>query len=185
MWIAAVASPLILVQISSAARAQSYAMPLFAALVWILARDARNPDRRLLLVIPLLALWANLHGSVLLACALVLLRCAIGAGTALRARRPHDALRFAAPACAALLAPLASPYGFALIDYYRATLTNGAFHELVSGVGRARRCAAGPCSSCSPRSRSSPSCAPRSGSGCSGVSACCCSCCSVSTRCGT
>ena len=92
----------------------------------------RNPDRRLLLVIPLLALWANLHGSVLLACVLVLLRCAIGAGTALRAQRPHEALRFAVPAGAALLAPLASPYGPGLVDYYRATLTNGAFHELVS-----------------------------------------------------
>ena len=172
MWIAAVASPLILVQISSAARAQSYAMPLFAALVWILARDARNPDRRLLLVIPLLALWANLHGSILLACALVLLRCAIGAGTALRARRQHDALRFAAPACAALLAPLASPYGFALIDYYRATLTNGAFHELVSEwAGTTLR--GWPVFFVFAALATWQSCAPRSGSACSGVSACC------------
>jgi hypothetical protein len=132
MWIAAIASPLLLVQVPSAARAQSYAMPLFALLVWILARDARTPDRRILLVIPILALWANVHGSVLLACVLVLLRCAVGAGTALRAREPRDLGRYALPACAALLAPLASPYGLDLFDYYRSTLTNGAFHALVT-----------------------------------------------------
>ena len=45
LWIAAVASPLILIQVPSETRAQSFAMPLFAALVWLLSRDARSPDR--------------------------------------------------------------------------------------------------------------------------------------------
>jgi hypothetical protein len=132
MWVAAVASPVLLIQVPSAARAQTFAMPLFAALVWLLARDARSPDRRILLVLPLLALWANVHGSVLLASLLLLLRCAVGAGTALRYGRPRDLWRYLGLSCAALLAPFASPYGPALIHYYKATATNGAFHAFIS-----------------------------------------------------
>jgi hypothetical protein len=131
LWIAAVASPLILIQVPSETRAQSFAMPLFAALVWLLSRDARSPDRRILLVIPLLALWANLHGSILIACVLVLLRCAVGAGTALRRRRLGDLWRYLGLSSAALLAPFASPYGTDMFDYYRATATNGAFRDAV------------------------------------------------------
>jgi hypothetical protein len=131
LWIAAVASPLILIQAPSEMRAQSFAMPLFAALVWLLSRDARNPDRRILLVLPLLALWANLHGSILIACALVLLRCAVGAGSALRRRRLRDLWRYAGLAGAALGAPLVSPYGWDMVHYYRSTVTNGAFRDAV------------------------------------------------------
>ena len=135
VWIAAVATPLILIQVPSAARAQTFAMPLFAALVWVLARDARSPDRRILLVIPLLALWANVHGSVVLGCALVVLRCAVGAAAALRGHGRRDLARYAAIAFAAFLAPLASPYGFDLLDYYRATMTNDALRSIVSEWG--------------------------------------------------
>jgi hypothetical protein len=131
-WIAAVASPVMLLIVPSTARAQTFAMPLFALLVWLLARDARAPDRRILLVVPVLLLWANLHGSVLLASALVLLRCAIGAGIALRARTPRDLRRPLALGAVALLAPLASPYGTTLISYYSGTATNGAFHKMVT-----------------------------------------------------
>ena len=135
MWIAALATPLILIQVPSAARAQTYAMPLFVALVWLLARDARTPDRRILLVIPLLAVWANVHGSVLLACVLVLLRCAVGVVQALPGRDLRALARHAGIACVALLAPFASPYGFGLLDYYRGTLTNDALRSIVSEWG--------------------------------------------------
>jgi hypothetical protein len=131
-WIAAVACPVMLLLVPSTARAQSLVLPLFAALVWLLARDSRTPDRRIFWVIPMLVLWANLHGSILLASALVLLRCAIGAGSALHARRPRDLPRPLALGAAALLAPFASPYGPKLIDYYSNTATNGAFHSMVS-----------------------------------------------------
>jgi hypothetical protein len=131
LWIAAVASPLILIQVPSETRAQSFAMPLFAALVWLLSRDARSPDRKILLILPLLALWANLHGSILIACVLVLLRCAVGAGTAVRARRLRDLWRYAGLAAAAVLAPFASPYGSDMFHYYRSTATNGAFRQAV------------------------------------------------------
>jgi hypothetical protein len=131
-WIAAVASPVMLLLVPSTARAQTFALPLFAALIWLLARDARAPDRRILLLLPLLVLWANLHGSVLLATALVLLHCAVVSGTALHARDLRRLRRPFTLAVAAVLAPFASPYGPELVRYYSATATSGAFHKMVT-----------------------------------------------------
>jgi hypothetical protein len=131
-WTTAIAAPVMLLLLPTPARSQAFAMPLFAGLVWLLARDARRPDRRVWLVLPLLALWANLHGSVLLACALVLLRSAIGIGAAVRARDVRDLGRPGLLALAALLAPFASPYGFGLLHYYRSTATSSGFHELIA-----------------------------------------------------
>ncbi|MBA2424817.1 MAG: hypothetical protein H0V58_05600, partial [Actinobacteria bacterium] len=45
-------------------RAQVFALPLFTALIWLLASEARKPSRRVYLVFPLLVVWANIHGSV-------------------------------------------------------------------------------------------------------------------------
>ena len=131
-WIAAVASPVMLLLVPSTARAQTFAMPLFAVLIWLLARDVRTPDRRIWLIVPMLVLWANLHGSVLLASALVLLRCAVGIGFAVRARSARDLRRPLGLAAVAVLAPFASPYGPKLISYYSGTATNGAFHKMVT-----------------------------------------------------
>ena len=55
-------------------RTQSLVMPLFALLLWLLAADSRSPSRRIFLVFPLLVLWANLHGTVVLAALFVALR---------------------------------------------------------------------------------------------------------------
>ena len=46
-------------------RAQMFSLPLFALLVLLLRSDARAPSRRIWLVVPLVALWSNLHGAVL------------------------------------------------------------------------------------------------------------------------
>jgi hypothetical protein len=132
LWTTTVASPIMLIFIPTTVRAQSFAMPLFALLVWLLARDARQPDRRILLVVPLLVLWANVHGSILLASALVGLHSAIGVGAALRRRDIRGLLRPFSLAAAALLAPFASPYGPALLHYYRATASSNAFHAFVT-----------------------------------------------------
>ena len=53
-------------------RAQSFAPLLFVAVLWLLIADGR-PSRRVFAVLPLLALWANLHGSVVLGATLVAL----------------------------------------------------------------------------------------------------------------
>jgi hypothetical protein len=97
-------------------RTQTLVLPLFATVYMLLALDSRKPGRRVLWVLPLLALWSNLHGSVALAAALVTL---YGLTLALRkgGRRRALLLIVAAP-----LTPLASPYGFGLVDYYRLML---------------------------------------------------------------
>jgi hypothetical protein len=46
-------------------RAQMFSLPLFALLLLLLRSDARSPSRRIWLVVPLVALWSNLHGGVL------------------------------------------------------------------------------------------------------------------------
>lgn len=44
-------------------RLQLFSLLLFPALLWLLAGQQRRPDGRIWLLIPLLALWSNLHGA--------------------------------------------------------------------------------------------------------------------------
>ena len=46
-------------------RAQLFSLPLFALAVLLLRSEARAPSRRIWLLVPLVALWSNLHGAVL------------------------------------------------------------------------------------------------------------------------
>jgi hypothetical protein len=106
-------------------RTQSLALVPFVVVYALLALDARNPGRRVLLVLPLLVVWANLHGSVALASGLV----AIYGVTLLRhahARRRAVLLVVGAPLCL-----LASPYGLDLVDYYRLMLLHPPLADFV------------------------------------------------------
>lgn len=94
-------------------RAQSFAPLLFVWVLGLLAADSRAPSRRVLWTLPLLALWANLHGTVVLGAALVAWR---GVTSLPRLR--------ALPLLAAPLCVFASPYGLALAGYYRRLLVN-------------------------------------------------------------
>ena len=47
-------------------RAQLFSLPLFALTVVLLRNEAREPTRRIWLLVPLVALWSNLHGAVLI-----------------------------------------------------------------------------------------------------------------------
>ena len=68
-------------------RAQTAALPLFAGVLWLLVDAARRGVRsRTLLVLPLLVLWANLHGSVVLGAGLAML---LGLVEMVRARTPR------------------------------------------------------------------------------------------------
>jgi hypothetical protein len=57
-------------------RSQLFSLALFPLLVLLLREEARRPSRRIWLLVPLVALWSNLHGGVLLgvavACAYLL-----------------------------------------------------------------------------------------------------------------
>jgi hypothetical protein len=120
---------------NSAARTQTFAYVLFVVLFWLLALDAKVPSRRVLLALPLLVLWANLHGSAVLGAGLVVVWAI---AELIRARRRVDrdawlararavALAAAAPACL-----LVSPYGLGVVGYYRDVFGAGAFRDLVT-----------------------------------------------------
>jgi hypothetical protein len=111
--------------VSANPRVQTLVFPLFVLLVVLISRDSRAPSRRVLLTLPLLVLWANLHGSVILAAGLVSL---YGLVLALRRQRPLVAATL-------LLAPwactLASPYATGLPGYYKLMLTTSPLQAFV------------------------------------------------------
>jgi hypothetical protein len=107
---------------SSALRPQTLALPLFVAVAWLLTQDARTPSRRVFWTIPLLVLWANLHGSVTLGVLLVLLAVATDIWSRRALTRRAGALAVLAGA-----SMFASPYAPHLPGYYRTVLFNGEF----------------------------------------------------------
>ena len=115
-------------------RTQAFAVPLFALLVGLLARDSRAPSRRIFWCLPLLMLWANLHGTVTLGAALVGLH-----GLITLWERRHT-LRSSARAwgrpLGLLLGPavalLCTPYGLAIVGYYRTTMVSSTLRQTVS-----------------------------------------------------
>ncbi|MDX6656418.1 MAG: hypothetical protein QOH62_1211 [Solirubrobacteraceae bacterium] len=114
-------------------RTQMFAYPLFAAVFLILLRDARRPSARVLLVFPVLAVWANVHGSAFLGAALISLR-----GGVLLWERRHALGRLRAwpmPLILTALPPavlLLTPYGIGTAGYYRNTLLDGSFKALAT-----------------------------------------------------
>lgn len=112
-------------------RPQSLAYPLFVAVLWLLLADARRPSARVFWTLPLLVLWANLHGSVLLGAALVAL-----AGLVELARGLAGSRRLSGRALALVVLPwlcvLASPYSLHLPGYYEAVTVNGDFGRFVT-----------------------------------------------------
>jgi hypothetical protein len=111
-------------------RTQDLGELFFVALVSLLALDARRPSARVYLAVPLLVVWANIHGSAILGAFLLLVRAA----TLAIGGRPH-LRRAAVLAVAALAAPLASPYGFSLVHYYRHLLLNPLLHSFINEWG--------------------------------------------------
>jgi hypothetical protein len=105
-------------------RAQMLTLPLYTGLLWLLASQARRPSNRVWIAIPMLLLWANMHGSAALGALLVVL---LGAYELVRSRgatwRRSLALIAAAP-----LAILATPYGpVATARYYHLLLVDPPF----------------------------------------------------------
>ena len=115
-----------------ALRTQTLAIPLFVALVWLLAADSRSPSRRVFLVLPLLVLWANIHGTVTLACALVTLR---GLTIALSRREGPKRLRATLLISLPFAALLASPYTTELMGYYRTMLVSPTLRTFIGEWG--------------------------------------------------
>ena len=106
-------------------RPQSFAYALFVGVLWLLLDDLRLQSRRVYLVLPLLVLWANLHGSVVVGAALVsgyaLVELAGSLWTKPRTVRARSLVLLVAP----WLCMLASPYATSLPHYYRTIFSSG------------------------------------------------------------
>jgi hypothetical protein len=108
-------------------RAQTAALPLFAAVLWLLVdASRRGVRRRTLLALPLLVVWANLHGSVVLGAGLTVLLALVELVRARRLAWMPVALALLAPLCV-----LASPYGTKLVAYYDLMLVDAPFAPIL------------------------------------------------------
>lgn len=115
---------------STSIRTQTLAQALFAVLLWLVLLDRNSSPRRMLAMLALMVVWANLHGSVLLAAGIVSLHGIVQIARAGWARRRPPVASIAA-AVGAPLTVLASPYGGSLVGYYRATIGNDFFPTLL------------------------------------------------------
>ena len=106
-------------------RAQSFAYPLFAGVLFLLLEDERQGWRnRMWALLPLLILWSNVHGSILLGAPLV-------AGYCLwRLLKTRD-LRYGALVAATPITVGITPYGFSVFDYYQAVVSNPVIGRVV------------------------------------------------------
>ena len=115
-------------------RAETYAHLLFVLLAALLVLDSRRPTRRVWLALPILAVWANFHGSIVLGVVLTMLRGAQLIGTPPQQLR-HSLRRRCSRGLPLLvgapLSLLASPYGTSGISYYSHVLLHSRFGSLV------------------------------------------------------
>ena len=100
-------------------RAELFSLALFPVLVLLLRGESVRASRRIWLVVPLLALWANLHGGVLVGFAV------LGAYVLLRRLR-HARGESLAVLGASTLGLFATPAGLAGASYYAGVLRGEA-----------------------------------------------------------
>jgi hypothetical protein len=96
------------------ARNELFSLALFPLLLLLLEEETRRPSRRLWLAVPLVALWTNLHGSVLLGLGL------LGAYVLTRRRRAFPVL------ASALVATCVTPVLWRTPEYYWSVAHNEA-----------------------------------------------------------
>lgn len=105
-------------------RTQSLVYVPFVAMVVLLARP-RVGIKSSLFALAALVVWANVHGSVLLAAALVMLRGAVGLWES--RRRTGSSAAWWLLLLAPLASVLCSPYQLHLVSYYSDTAFNSSF----------------------------------------------------------
>jgi hypothetical protein len=110
-------------------RTQSFAYPLFLALLAIAASRRSLTWTRLAVALGILCLWANLHGSVILGAALLALRGASDLLPEVRARR-RPALMALAATTLPWLCLLVTPFPRQIPHYYATTVFNSSFQYL-------------------------------------------------------
>jgi hypothetical protein len=109
------------------ARPHVFTLPLFTVSLWMLGRDRRTPGRAVWLLVPLTALWANLHAGFVA----LLASIAILAGAAAAQRQWRLASRYGVLTGACLAASLANPYGIGLHRHILSYLQSGWIRQAV------------------------------------------------------
>ena len=104
------------------ARVQLFSLVLFPALLALLRAESRRPSQRIWLVVPLLALWSNLHGAALLG-------FGVTAGYLVLQRGRRDPWVAGAVLVLGAGALCLTPAGLHTVDYYRGVLTNAAAQQ--------------------------------------------------------
>jgi hypothetical protein len=119
-------------------RAQSFSYPLFVALLWLLVVDSRRTSfrRTFLLAFPLLAVWSNLHGAVVLGIGLTVAYASVRTAIAISRRDRQSAAGYGATAVLTPLTLFANPYGFSVVGYYDKLLARPALAAHVSEWAR-------------------------------------------------
>ena len=107
------------------ARVQLFSLALFPLLVMLLRDDARRPSRRIWLVVPVFAIWSNLHGAVLVGLLITSAYLAL-------ARARIDRATAIGVAIASIGALCLTPSFLRTFTYYHGVLTNAAAQR---GVG--------------------------------------------------
>lgn len=114
-------------------RAQVFALPLFTGLLWLLAAEARRPSSRVYFALPLLVVWANVHGSAALGAALVITLAVVE----LVSSRGTSWRRSGALALLAPLALLVTPHGpVATVRYYHLLIVDPPFGDRITEWSR-------------------------------------------------
>jgi hypothetical protein len=114
-------------------RAQSFAYALFALTLWLVLGDglASRPRARTWLVVPVLMLWANTHGTVLLGAGLVSLYAGYRTVRSFVRNDPGAAFAYLALGATAGAALLCTPYGTGIIRYYARFTGNSVFSQYI------------------------------------------------------
>lgn len=119
------------------ARPHVFTLLLLSISVWMIERDRRDPMRQIWLLVPITALWTNLHGGFLAIIATLGLAAAgVAIEDFLSKQGFHRALRYGYLTVACAAASLVNPYGWNLhkhvIEYLRSDWIKTVVQEFQS-----------------------------------------------------
>ena len=125
------------------ARPHVFTFFLLAVSLWLLARDRRRPDRGIWLLVPIAAVWVNLHGGFL---ALIACLGLTAAGYGLQWLFDREAgdlfylKRYSILTALCSVATLANPYGYRLhlhiLTYFQSSFVKNSVQEFQSPAFR-------------------------------------------------
>jgi hypothetical protein len=109
------------------ARPHIFTLLFLAGSFWLLDNERNEPSHRLYWLIPLAAVWANLHGGF---AGLIITLVVLAVGYLLEGER-NEAKRHALTAAGCLAAAVVNPYGLTLLGHMQQYLRAGWIREMV------------------------------------------------------